>query len=112
MARKSGEVNAAPQKPFVELAPSEPDIARVLAAWDKTNPINGSHAYLEQMRKISRCVLNDPIFAGRIHTDRRRNAVFPHYNSDGLCGFEIKNRDLPGSLPVVLKGVVFSATVR
>jgi hypothetical protein len=36
-------------------------------------------------------------FAGRIRIDVRGNAVFPHIDRDGVCGYEIKNRSFTGS---------------
>lgn len=35
-------------------------------------------------------------FMGRIKIDARGNAVFPHFDADGLSGYEIKNRDFTG----------------
>ena len=31
-------------------------------------------------------------FAGRVYQDQRRNAVFPHYDLEGMCGCEIRIR--------------------
>ena len=54
------------------------------------------HPYLEQERALSRSLLQSARFIGRIRSDARvglafPNAVFPHYDRDGLCGYEIKN---------------------
>lgn len=35
-------------------------------------------------------------FVGRIRIDNRGNAVFPHFDQDGLCGYEIKNKGFTG----------------
>jgi hypothetical protein len=35
-------------------------------------------------------------FAGRIRVDGHGNAVFPHFDDGGLCGFEKKNRGFTG----------------
>lgn len=66
------------------------------------------HAYLENERRIPYDVLTAPRFAGRIRTDRRGNAVFPHFDLDGLCGFEIKNSGFTGFAKGGEKGLWFS----
>lgn len=48
------------------------------------------HPYLENERKIPSPLLKSERFAGRIRIDRG-NAVFPHFDEIGLCGFEVKN---------------------
>jgi hypothetical protein len=50
-----------------------------------------SHPYLENERAIPRALLESRRFAGRVRIDGRGNAVFPHFDADGLSGFEIKN---------------------
>lgn len=54
------------------------------------------HPYLEYGRSIPAAVLSSSRFAGRVQIDRRRNAVFPHFDSEGLCGYEIKNQGFTG----------------
>ncbi|WP_146535742.1 DUF3991 and TOPRIM domain-containing protein [Rubripirellula reticaptiva] len=82
--------------PFV-LQPSEHDAARVLAAWMSMRPINSGHAYLTNIRSISAEVQTDPIFRDRIRIDAKGNAVFPHFNRSGLCGYELKNGNHNGT---------------
>ncbi|MEZ6061104.1 MAG: DUF3991 and TOPRIM domain-containing protein [Planctomycetaceae bacterium] len=89
----------------MELQPSEHDAARVLTTWLEARPIAGSHPYLETERGIPRSLLADPIFADRIRIDRRGNALFPHHNADGLCGFELKNRNFTGFSPGGIKAL-------
>ena len=36
-------------------------------------------------------MLSSPRFEGRVRIDARGNAVFPHFDQDGLAGYEIKN---------------------
>jgi hypothetical protein len=48
------------------------------------------HSYLENTRKLPAELLRSERFLGRIRTDRG-NAVFPHFDERGLCGYEIKN---------------------
>ena len=87
-----------PTLPF-KLQPSQHDASRVLAGWMKTKPIGTSgHPYLTEYRGIEVNVQIDPIFQGRIHVDARGNAVFPHYNRSGLCGYELKNGNETGTL--------------
>lgn len=54
------------------------------------------HAYLEGERCIPYAVLTAARFAGSIKVDRCRNAVFPHFDELGLCGYEIKNAGYTG----------------
>lgn len=76
--------------PF-KLQPSQHDAARVVSAWMKTKKIPNGHPYLTDVRGIASEVQRHPIFRDRIRIDSRRNAVFPHFNQSGLCGFELKN---------------------
>lgn len=55
-----------------------------------------SYPYLERERAIPAGLLQHQRFAGRIRIDGRGNAVFPHFDGDGLCGFEIKNSGFTG----------------
>jgi Protein of unknown function (DUF3991) len=54
------------------------------------------HPYLERDRRIPADLLGSGRFAGRIRIDARRNAVFAHFDEDGLCGYELKNRNFTG----------------
>lgn len=82
---------------YVEaLEPASKDIAAVRALYEAMTPISGSHPYLESARKIPAGVLADPRFHDRIRIDDRGNAIFPHWNREGLCGYEIKNRGFTG----------------
>jgi len=55
----------------------------------------GGHPYLLS-RGVSSDTLTDPRFASMIRIDQRSNAVFPHYDSAGLSGYELKNRGFTG----------------
>lgn len=55
----------------------------------------GGHPYLLS-RGISADTLTDPRFAGMIRQDQRGNAIFPHYDSQGLSGYELKNEGFTG----------------
>jgi hypothetical protein len=53
------------------------------------------HSYLEK-RGISASTLRDERFIGTVAIDPKNNAIFPHKDSDGLTGFEIKNVNFTG----------------
>ena len=92
----------------ITLQPSEHDAAQVLGRWLQAKPIGQTHPYLENERHIPRTVLKHPIFADRIRIDHHGNALFPHYNQAGLCGFEVKNTGWTGFSPGGLKGLACS----
>ena len=54
-----------------------------------------SHPYLEK-RGISQSILKSDRFIGTVAIDKRGNAIFPHYDRDGLTGFTIKNDNFTG----------------
>jgi hypothetical protein len=66
------------------------------------------HPYLEAERAIPAEVLGDKRFAGRIRVDRRGNAIFPHEDDEGLCGYEIKNHEFTGFASGGSKGIWMS----
>lgn len=89
-----------PSLPLPRFAPllpfrSTPDRNRVEHAYRQTAPAD-RHPYLEQARAIPPALLSSPRFAGRVRIDGRGNAVFPHFDHDGLAGFEIKNTGFTG----------------
>jgi hypothetical protein len=78
------------------------------------------HAYLETVRRIPLWVLEHDRFSGRILTDERGNAIFPHYDRFPLfesetaervepCGWEIKNNGFTGFAKGGTKGLWISA---
>ena len=68
------------------------------------------HPYLERSRRLSAALLASPRFAGRIKTDHRGNAVFPHFDEQGLCGYEMKNWHFTGFAKGGEKGLWLSHT--
>ena len=54
-----------------------------------------SHPYLEK-RGIEQSILKGDRFMGTVAIDKRGNAIFPHYDQDGLTGFTIKNDNFTG----------------
>lgn len=89
-----------------DLAPVSKDRAAVIAAWEAAEMCL-SLPYLTS-RGLGMDVLALPRFIGRVRVDRRHNALFPHYDKDGLCGFEIKNKGFTGFAPGGTKGLWFS----
>ena len=75
--------------------PVEMNQARVLAKFALMEPVNGKHDYLES-RGITQKTLSDDRFSSMIKSDQRGNAIFPHYNSQGITGYEIKNHGFTG----------------
>jgi hypothetical protein len=99
-----------PKGSYVEtLERVNPSIERVIQEFEAMDPIDGHHAYLEEERGIPVDVLADPRFADKIRTDRYRNAIFPHYNRRGLCGYEMKNSRFNGFAKGGQKGLWASA---
>ncbi len=79
---------------------------RVNAAFASTHVVNSS-SYLAS-RGLNVATLNDPRFQGKIRQDSRSNSVFPHYDPQGLCGFELKNYRFTGFASGGVKGIWYS----
>jgi hypothetical protein len=92
---------------FPKLEPTSSDRMRVESEYCRmTNAL--PHPYLENERRLPANVLLSPRFAGRVRIDRRGNAVFPHFDVSGLCGYEIKNQGFTGFAAGGKKGLWFS----
>ena len=91
--------------------PSSKDRRAVIGAFAQMQfqPERG-HPYLLS-RGISADTLADPRFAGMIRQDQRGNAVFPHYDSQGLSGYELKNEGFTGFSRGGEKRVWYSANL-
>jgi hypothetical protein len=99
-----------PQASFVgDVEPITRDLARIRAQFAAMRPVQGAHPYLERERRIPAAVLADPRFAGKVYTDQHGNAVFPHHDRDGLCGFELRNARYKGFAKGGQKGLWYSA---
>ena len=86
-------------RPIIEhyaktVLPSSPNRQCVACALAKAPPVK-RHPYLEG-RGIEAKTLADPRFAGMVRLDARSNAVFPHYDREGLSGYELKNQGFTG----------------
>lgn len=99
-----------PAEAYVEtLEPIVRDLAAVRARYEATRPlIGGEHPYLNHERKLPTFLLSRPQYAGRVRIDARGNAVFPHWNRDGLCGFELRNANYRGFAKHGVKGLWLS----
>jgi hypothetical protein len=81
---------------FDELVKTPRDRQRVIAEYSRMQDAR-RHPYLEKERCIPVELLCSPRFLGRIRIDDRwGNAVFPHFDEEGLCGYEIRNRAFKG----------------
>lgn len=104
MAAKVGEDYVA------DLLPLSKDLGQVRAKFTDMRAIDGTHSYLQQERKLPFSFLSHPKFASRIYIDGKGNAVFPHFNREGVCGYELKNHSFTGFAPGGEKGLWCSRT--
>jgi len=94
---------------FPRLEPTAKDRMRVESDFRHMSPVL-RHAYLEHERCLPAAVFSCWRFVGRIRMDARRNVVFPHFDRQGLCGYEIKNHGFTGFAAGGVKGLWFSHT--
>ena len=93
--------------PYPPLTPTAKDRMRVETAYARMQDASG-HPYLENERAIPAALLQRGRFAGRLRMDARGNAIFPHFDRKGICGFEIKNRGFTGFATGGSKGLWLS----
>ena len=67
-----------------------------------------THDYLQHERGIPGEVLQDRRFSGCVKIDRHGNAVFAHYDLEGVCGFELRNAGFKGFSTGGTKGLFLS----
>ncbi len=84
------------------------DREAVIRAYHGMSPLS-RHPYLEEERAIPRELFTSKRFKGRVLVDSRNNAVFPHFDRNGVCGYEFKNRNFTGFSKHGAKGLWFSA---
>lgn len=94
----------APSQYAQRLEPVPRDLVGVRARWAAAQDV-AAHPYLCNDRAIPADLIAAEPFLGRVRRDERGNALFPHWNDDGLCGFEIKNRGFTGFAPGGQKGL-------
>ena len=91
-----------------DLVPVFRDPDAVRKAWEAATVCFGL-PYLTA-RGLPPTVFLQPRFSGclRVSADAHKNALFPHYDRSGLCGFEIKNQGFTGFASGGLKGLWYS----
>ena len=73
-------------------------------------PASADHPYLVRERCIPPTLLASERFTGRVRIDDHGNAILPHFDQEGLCGYEIKNCGFTGFSAGGTKGLWFSHT--
>jgi hypothetical protein len=63
------------------------------------------HDYLEKERFLPRTVLTGKRFQGQIRVDARANPIFPHRDQEGICGYELRNKNFKGFAKLGRKGL-------
>ena len=89
-----------------KLEPSIIDLEQVARDWEKARSTSAIPCLT--LRGITREYLGLRRFAEAFKIDQRNNALFPHYNKKGLCGFEVKNKGFTGFSKGGVKGLWFS----
>lgn len=92
---------------FPPLAQTSKDKMKVEAAYARMRDAL-RHPYLENERALPASLLASERFSGRVRIDARGNAVFPHFDQDGICGYEIKNQGFTGFSSGGTKGLWLS----
>ena len=70
---------------------TEKDRLKVEAAYARMQDAVTGHPYLERERALPGALLALDRFAGRVRIDDKGNAVMPHFDAQGLSGYELKN---------------------
>ena len=111
LGRSAELPTAAARASFPDLKPVARDILGVRARFEAMRPVTGHHPYLAGERGLPPTLLTSPRFAGRVRNDERGNAVFPHFDRDGICGYELKNASFTGFSKGGVKGLWASSLV-
>jgi hypothetical protein len=90
---------------YEPLARTSKNRMKVEASFAETRPVDGHHPYLEMERGITPELLGSERFADAVRVDGYGNAVFPHFDNDGLCGFELRNYRFQGFASGGTKGL-------
>lgn len=98
-------VRPAPESYAQALEPITRDLMLVRARYAGMAPLGAYNAFLVDERRIPMELLNQDRFDGLVRIDERKNVIFPHYNLDGLCGYEIKNAGFTGFAKGGVKGL-------
>lgn len=84
---------------FPTLHKTGKDRAKVELAYAQMEDSLRGHPYLERQRALPAALLALDRFAGRVRIDEHRNAIFPHFDAQGLSGYELKNAGFTGFAP-------------
>ena len=85
---------------------TEKNLPLVINTLNKLKPATQSD-YLES-RNITPKTLNAPLFRDRVLLGYNNALIFPHWNENGLCGFEFKNAEFAGFSKHGYKGIWYS----
>ncbi|WP_263356135.1 DUF3991 and TOPRIM domain-containing protein [Acidicapsa ligni] len=85
-----------PVPTFPALHKTSKDRMKVVEAWSRMKDAGGGHPYLERERALPASLLALDRFADRVRIDSKGNAVFPHFDAEGLSGYELKNVEFTG----------------
>ncbi len=88
---------------FQKLKATNKDTRQTIIEYEQA--VHVSHSPFMEWRGLDMALLNSPRFKDRFKMDRRRNILFPHYNRNGLCGFEKKNYNFTGFSGGGVKGL-------
>jgi Toprim-like/Protein of unknown function (DUF3991) len=93
-----------PVSDYAPLVKTTKDRIRVEVAFAKMHDA-ARHPYLEGERQIPAELLQSERFAGTVRVDGHGNSVFPHFDQNGLSGYEIKNKGFTGFATGGTKGL-------
>jgi hypothetical protein len=93
---------------FEVLHKVEKNRMKVGMEWEKMREAVDGHPYLERERALPRSLLTSERFAGCIRIDGYGNAVFPHFDAEGLSGYEMRNVRFQGFASGGAKALWFS----
>lgn len=91
---------------YGKLEPVVTDLDTVRREYSAAESVSGHHPYLTGVRGIPAALMASDRFRGRVRSDERGNALFPHWNEDKkICGFEKKNSGFTGFASGGIKGL-------
>lgn len=96
-----------PLLPILRSPKTSRDRIRVETEYSRSEAVT-RHAYLKNHRAIPARTIGSDRFTNRIRKDQRGNAIFPHFDAEGLCGLELKNVDFTGFSAGGVKGLWLS----
>lgn len=88
---------------FEPLKPASKDTREAVIDYEKADYF--SYSPFLEWRGLNMALINSPRFKHCFKVDSRGNVLFPHYNREGLCGFEKKNYKFTGFSGGGVKGL-------